>query len=338
MATAVRAGEAAVSARRLTGSARPGRRRGAPLVAALPLLLAPVAAVAAQATPPASQPAMPQQASPMVETTRAHERLSPGILSGDTLSFMGPGGRPVALHVPRAAWHADSLRLVVHFFGAAWLPMQAVDALGNERVAAVVNLGGGSGIYHRTFADPSAFPALLDSVRANVARRAGRVAPMAPVTLTAFSAGHGAVRVILRDPSLAERVGAVLLLDGLHTSYVPEGRPLADGGVLDSTNLVALRDFARRARRGEARLLIAHSTIFPGTYASTTETADWLLASLGLRRTPVLQWGPRGMQQLSAVRSGGFEVRGYAGNSAPDHIDHLHAMPELLAALLARPD
>jgi hypothetical protein len=33
------------------------------------------------------------------------------------------------------------------------------------------------------------------------------------------------------------------------------------------------------------------------------------------------------MQQLSAVDAGGFHLRGYAGNSAPDHIDFLHAMP-----------
>jgi hypothetical protein len=41
------------------------------------------------------------------------------------------------------------------------------------------------------------------------------------------------------------------------------------------------------------------------------------------------------MQQLSEVRVGHLEVRGYAGNSAPDHIDQLHAMPEELARLLA---
>jgi hypothetical protein len=270
----------------------------------------------------------------MVETTRAHERLTPNTLGGDTLSFVGPGGRAVALFIPHSAERRDSLHLVVHFFGASWLPMQAVDALGDGTVAAVVNLGGGSGIYHRTFSDPTAFPALLDSVQSHVTRRIGRTLPVARATLTAFSAGHGAVRVILREPALESRVGAVLLLDGLHTSYVPEGKPVADGGVLDSTNLIAVRDFARRAARGEARLLITHSTIFPGTYASTTETADWLLHSLGLRRTAVLAWGPRGMQQLSAVRSGGFRVYGYAGNSAPDHVDQLHAMPELLAELL----
>ena len=126
----------------------------------------------------------------------------------------------------------------------------------------------------------------------------------------------------------------MLLLDGMHTSYVPEGAVLATGGTLDSTNLVALANFARAAVRGEKRFVVTHSEIFPGTFASTTETSDWLLRALGLRRTPVLRWGPRGMQQLSEVRAGRFELLGFAGNSGPDHIDHLHAMPELLARTL----
>jgi hypothetical protein len=69
-------------------------------------------------------------------------------------------------------------------------------------------------------------------------------------------------------------------------------------------------------------------------FARTTEPADWLLAAIGLRRVAVLRWGPRGMQQLSEARAGGFSLLGYAGNSAPDHVDQLHAMPELLAFTL----
>jgi hypothetical protein len=123
----------------------------------------------------------------------------------------------------------------------------------------------------------------------------------------------------------------VLLLDGMHTSYVPDRTALAEGGALDTTNLAVFAEFARAAVRGEKRFVVTHSEIFPGTFASTTETADWLLGTLGLRRTPVLRWGPRGMQQLSEVRAGRFEMLGFAGNSAPDHVDHLHALPELLA-------
>ena len=106
--------------------------------------------------------------------------------------------------------------------------------------------------------------------------------------------------------------------------------------MLDTMNLLSLTNFARAAARGEKSMLIAHSEIFPGTFASTTETADWTIRALGLRRTAVLQWGPRGMQQLSEVRQRGFRVLGFAGTTAPDHIDQLHAMPELLKRVLSR--
>ncbi len=280
-------------------------------------------------------PAAPQNPSPMVEETRAHERLTPRELDGVTRSFVGPAEKQVEVFVSGAAHSRDVVDLVIHFHGAAWLPEQAVAQAGGHLVAAVVNLGTGSGAYHRAFADPVAFDSLLASITREVSAN-GKAARLGRVTLVGFSAGHGAVRAILREPRHFARVDAVLLLDGMHTSYIPEGTVLAAGGTLDTTNIIAFADFARAAVRGEKRFVVTHSEIFPGTFASTTETADWLLRALGLRRTPVLRWGPRGMQQLSEVRSGRFELLGFAGNSAPDHIDHLHAMPELLARVLER--
>lgn len=236
--------------------------------------------------------------------------------------------------IPDAARRRDTVDVVIHFLGTAWLPEQAVASAVPGAVAVVLNLGAGSGSYDRSFRDPAAFDSLLANIEREIGAEGTRPVRLGMVTLSAFSAGHGAVRAILHDPRHFARVGAVLLLDGMHTSYVPERKVIADGGTLDTTNLVAFRDFARAAMSGEKRFLVTHSEIFPGTFASTTETADWLLQSLGLRRTPVLAWGPRGMQQLSEVQSGRFELRGYAGNSAPDHVDQLHAMPELLARLL----
>jgi hypothetical protein len=154
------------------------------------------------------------------------------------------------------------------------------------------------------------------------------------LALSAFSAGYGAVRAILQDSALASRVHAVQLLHGLHALYVPEGRLLADGGTIEPSQLAPFVAFARRAMRDEVRFVITHSMIFPGTYASTTEVTDALLDVLGLRRTAVLAWGPRGMQQLSCVQVGGFEVLGFAGNSTPDHVDHQLAPPELLRRVL----
>jgi hypothetical protein len=36
------------------------------------------------------------------------------------------------------------------------------------------------------------------------------------------------------------------------------------------------------------------------------------------------------MQQLSEVQAGRLRILGFAGNTAPDHVDHFHGMPEFL--------
>jgi hypothetical protein len=299
------------------------------LIAAVARLGLPSVVVAQNAPPAATQ-----NPSPMTEATRAHERLVQKDFGGLSRSFVGPAGRAVELWIPDGAKQSETIDLVVHFHGAAWLPHQSVAALGRRMASAVVNLGAGSGAYHRAFADASSFDSLLAGVTRETSAAAGRATRVGRVTLVGFSAGHGAIRVILREPRHFARVDAVLLLDGMHTSYVPEGQVLDKGGVLDTTNLAAFADFARAAIRGEKGFVVTHSEIFPGTFASTTETADWILRALGLSRTPVLRWGPRGTQQLSEVRAGRFELLGFAGNSAPDHVDHLHAMPEFLRRLL----
>ncbi|MFM8780092.1 MAG: hypothetical protein ACKOFO_01150, partial [Gemmatimonadota bacterium] len=89
-----------------------------------------------------------------------------------------------------------------------------------------------------------------------------------------------------------------------------------------------------RPDSGTLRFVMTHSEVFPGTCASTTEGADWLIERLALRRTAVLEWGPMGMQLLSRARSGRFDVLGFAGNSAPDHLDHLHGLAGFVPLLL----
>jgi hypothetical protein len=270
----------------------------------------------------------------MVEETRAHERLTERALPGTKRSFVGPADRPVEVYVPKRA--REQFELVIHFHGAAWLAHQAVASADGRAVAAALNLGAGSGAYGRPFADASTFDTLLARINSEVSIVLGKPARTARITLVGFSAGYGAIRAILREPRHFRAVDGVLLLDGIHTSYLPEGQGLANGGALDTANLASFADFARAAVRREKRFVITHSEIFPGTFASTTECVNWLLHSLGVPRRRVLKWGPRGTQKLSEARSGGLEILGFAGNSAPDHIDHLHAMPEMLVKLLNR--
>ena len=275
----------------------------------------------------------------MFDATRTHLRLAQAALAGTIRTFNGPTNKPVDVFVPnqfRDKPRDGAFDVVVHFHGAAWLAEQAVNARNNREVAAVLNLGVGSGVYDRSFSEPSAFDSLLVAIAREVSAVTAKPAHVNRITLVGYSAGHGAVRAILRDAQHFKDVYAVMLLDGMHTSYMPEGVPIANGGTLDTTNLVALTNFAFAAMRGAKRFLVSHSEIFPGTYASTTETADWMLRSLGLRRTPVLRWGPRGMQQLSEAQAGHFKLLGFAGTTGPDHIDQFHAMPELLRQLSKR--
>lgn len=306
---------------------RPERNRPSALSAC-------VAAILCSALPAAVQAQSAQNPSPMVENTRAHERLAPAHLEGSVRQVVGPDGEAIELFVPAGTLVSEPITIVVHFHGAAWVSHQAVAVLGHNAISAVSNLGSGSSVYDRAYSDPAAFRNLLRSITEEVSVLLSGEVRIGSVVLSAFSAGHGAVRAILRDPDGFSAVAAVLLLDGMHTSYIPERRVLADSGSIDTGNLQEFAAFARAAMSGDKRFMVTHSSIFPGTFASTTETADWLLAELGLRRVAVLEWGPRGMQQLSHARAGGFELIGFAGNSAPDHVDHFHAMPELLVRLL----
>jgi hypothetical protein len=266
-------------------------------------------------------PAFAQQAqnpSPMVEHTRAHPRLK---------EETPPGRRePLelgTLFVP--AKLKGRAPLFVHFHGGSWLPEVAAARAGDTAVISI-QIGSGSSVYAKPFSDPQLFGRLVTEAET----KSGMT--FSPISLTAWSAGYGAVREILKTPENYARVGRVLLIDGLHTGYAggKPGTGPSQESELETDNLQIFLQFARDAVAGRKQMIVTHSEIFPGTFASSTETTDWLLAQLSLKRTPVVRWGPGGTQQLSEARAGKLLVIGYAGNTAPDHVDQLHSLPEYL--------
>ncbi|HTU98895.1 MAG TPA: hypothetical protein VMF13_00035 [Luteitalea sp.] len=271
-----------------------------------------------------------QNPSPMSDTTRPHPRLAESRPDGEreTLSLG-------ELFVPKAAVRRKrpTMPLLVHFHGASWLIEQHVAKAAPQAALVTINLGAGSSRYAAPFADPARFTTLLDEAADAVGRLTGQRPTWSSVTLTSWSAGYGATRAVLANQDAAKRVNAVVLLDGLHASYVVTGDPAAPRGKDPAVNVSDLDAFTRLASAalsGHTRFWVTHSEVYPGTYASTSETADALLASLRLERRPVLKPGPIGMQQLSEAGRGGFQVLGFAGNSAPDHVDHLQALGEWL--------
>lgn len=285
--------------------------------------------------PPVIPPPVAQNPSPMVEHTRRHDRVPPGQPAGIMFTIDSVLPKPVRVFIPERTGvnqaAPDERALLVHIFGAAYVPMQAVAASRAAYVLAVINLGAGSSAYEKPLSDTAVWNKLLRRIGEETSARTNGRIHLRRVIVSAFSAGYGGVRALLSDERTAAALGGVILLDGLHTSYVPDRAVVAAGGALDTTKLAPFLRYARLAVEGSARLLITHSEIFPGTFASTTEATDWLIASLGLARSPVLAWGPGGMQQISEVRRGSLTILGFAGNTGPDHIDHLHGLGEFLA-------
>lgn len=258
----------------------------------------------------------PQNPSPMVEHTREHPRIQ---------QQTPPGRRePLelgTLFLPEKLKRKGTLPLLIFFHGGTWLP--EVAAAQNKAAVITVQIGTGSGVYARAFADPERLSKLIAEAETKVGVR------FAPLTLGGWSAGCGAIREILKQPDNYTRVDRVLAIDGIHAGYV-NGRPGPQESQLEPANLETWVQFARDAVAGRKQLLVTHTEIFPGTYASTTETADFVLRELGLKRQAVVRWGPMKTQILSEVRRGKFLLLGFAGNSAPDHVDQLHSLPAYL--------
>lgn len=269
-------------------------------------------AVAAQMTP--------QKPSPMLETTRPHPRIAQTEAAGRRVELASLKG--AVLFVSPKVKTDRPVPLVIHFHGAAWLTEYHVAQKLPRAALITVNLGSGSRVYGNPFSQAETFQKLIDEAAAALDLKKG----FSSITLVGFSAGYGAVRAILRHDENFQKVDNVLLLDGIHASYEPEGKVLAEGGAVRAEDLDSFVRFAREAAAGKKTFVITHSEIFPGTYASTTECVDFLLAALGLKRRAELREGPIGMQQLSRADAGNFHIRGFAGTTAPDHVDHLQAM------------
>lgn len=264
---------------------------------------------------------MPQNPSPMVEHTRPHPRLR---------KETPPGRREKlelgTLFIPAKLKNHTRARLLFFFHGGDWLP--AVAAARRRGVAVVtIQSGSGSSTYERLFENSKRFPDLIAEAESRSNMK------FSEIELGGWSAGCGAIRKILRDPPSYNRVSRVLCIDGVHTSYV-NGHPGPKESNIETAPLQIWLKFGRAAMAGEKHLIITHSEIFPGTFASTTETADYLLREWGLKPHPVLKWGPMKTQVLSEVKRGNLLVMGFAGNSAPDHVDELESLPEYLKWLM----
>ena len=99
----------------------------------------------------------------------------------------------------------------------------------------------------------------------------------------------------------------------MHAGYVEKQKVVAE-------HVDIFVQFAKEAAAGKKRMLISHSEIVPGTYACTTETADYLLEKLQL---------PRQAMAAFAVKARDLGVD-FIGSCCGSVAAHVRAMAQAL--------
>jgi hypothetical protein len=220
----------------------------------------------------------------------------------------------------------------LHLHGAPAVVEQNFAAIGAPGVLVNLTLPGLSKVYADYFAAPEVFPQLLRDV-VQVLRRAapGTDWTLGRVTVSSFSAGFGGVRQLLRQPEAFDRIAALVMADSIYCGYAGDAKERR----VDADLMAGFLRFARLASEGRKRLLITHTQQVPEGYASTTETADFLIAQCGGRRIfGEKEWQP-GLRELSRWGRGDVEIIGFAGERPEDHMAHLRAIGLFLAAARA---
>jgi hypothetical protein len=229
---------------------------------------------------------------------------------------IGPGSA-VILRPPSEARSED---LILHFHGAVDAVRRAMMRDDGGETVVLVNMPGLSAAYEQPFRDD---PALFHSLLVTAWNHGSEPADSQPpsdwrrITLSSFSAGYGAIREILRSPA-SQRIDAIVAADSIYAGIDTEGTVRR----VRENDMAGFLAFARDAIAGRRVFVIAHSAQ-PTPYASTTETADYLLAELGLRRAEATIPDHEEFAPVSRCRQDGLLVTGHAGESAAAHLHHL---------------
>lgn len=213
--------------------------------------------------------------------------------------------------------------VLIHFHGSDAIRKTVVQVARGIALVAI-DKGNGSGPYEEAFRNPAVFDLLRQSIEGALKRESGDPrAHIRHLGLSAWSAGYGAVLGILAHRM--EAVDAVVLLDGLHASWLPGTSPFQHKEVtsIQGAGLTPIVNFSRLALEGKKLFVLTHSHVDPVAYPSVALTASWLLHTLGLERSPTEPIPNEALPRKSTVDQAGFHVWEFGGHNEMTHCSHI---------------
>jgi hypothetical protein len=211
--------------------------------------------------------------------------------------------------------------LVLHFHGDDPVRRELVNS-GQKLVLHTITLNPNQN-YATLFTGTGLFESIVQQVEQSLAKKYGRDTHVGHIALSAWSAGFTGISAILAQ-SGASGVDAVVLIDGLNAPRQAD---------ILARQLQPFVEFAGRAAMNERFMLVTHSSIDPPDFASTTETAHFLISALGGHPQAVRRNDSLGLELVEFFTRGSFHVRGYAGNGKADHCAQLALLRDAFEAL-----
>jgi hypothetical protein len=258
------------------------------------------------------------------------------LLLGQTLE-PAPTGRRVdlgdqaTLFVPPAERrNGDVVDLLLHLHGMPSVVEPAFVAAGRTGALVEFNSKGRSQVYAEPFSDPALLPRLIDH-SLTALQRPGQPGPprLGRLTVSSFSAGFGGVRELLKVPAHFTRIDTLVMADSIYAGYKGDA---ADHQV-DPQLMDGFRRFALEAAASRKTFLLTHSAQVPEGYASTTETADFLIHTLDGEPEPTRVLWTDGWTQTRRFARGRFLVLGFTGGGGDDHMRHVQEIGRIWKAI-----
>ncbi|MDG1896371.1 MAG: hypothetical protein P8J37_15825 [Fuerstiella sp.] len=211
--------------------------------------------------------------------------------------------------------------LLIHFHGGTETVRTAFMKSELNMALAVVNFPGLSTAYSNPFATN---PALFEQILTRAGPPAVDASPTSARTwqrvyVSSFSAGYGAVRQILNTPQYFRRIHGIAAADSIYAG-LQQKDPHRE---VNESNMKDFLRFASLSVDSKKMFVLSHSAQTT-PYASTTETADYLLSAVNLQRRPDETIQRKRLHQTSDAFRGQLHVLGFAGRSGQDHMQHLH--------------
>ncbi|MCB9917511.1 MAG: hypothetical protein H6832_03820 [Planctomycetes bacterium] len=214
--------------------------------------------------------------------------------------------------------------LSIHFQGGTTIAEENFARMNRGGVLIASTLAGRSSAFSKPYQNAAAFRELLLAGERELTARVGQAVRFDPILITFFSAGYGAVRELLREPEFFDRIDALVSADSIYANVVDDDvRAPAIHQMIDFIR------FAQAAARGEKTFVVAHG-MYQTDYASTSECADLLLASVAGTREPSARFTVRGIPIASEFHQRGFHLYTFDEAGAGIHVDCLYMIPDLV--------